>query len=120
MYFHSAQCSHGLMSAQLSRCVAIYSRHFVASRINTPVVVVAVVFTLDHFVTTQRTVGWTKSLLNGGIELSYDNRHTATIISANIDLSLTMGQWVHYSWCILSFTNRRLYFTVWRVLQDAL
>jgi len=24
------------MSAQLSRCVAVYSRHFVASRINTP------------------------------------------------------------------------------------
>jgi len=28
------------MSAQLSRCVAVYSRHFVASRINAPVVVV--------------------------------------------------------------------------------
>ena len=53
------------MSAQLSRCVAVYSRHFVASRINAPavVVVVAVVFTLDHYVTTQRTMGWTKSLL---------------------------------------------------------
>jgi len=52
----------GLMSAQLSRCVAVYSRHFVASRINAPVVVV--VFTFDHFVTTQRTMGWTKSLLD--------------------------------------------------------
>ena len=51
------------MSAQLSRCVAVYSRHFVASRINAPAIVVAVVFTLDHFVTTQRTMGWTKSLL---------------------------------------------------------
>jgi len=52
------------MSAQLSRCVAVYSRHFVASPINAPaVVVVAVVFTLDHFVTTQTTMGWTKSLL---------------------------------------------------------
>jgi len=29
-----------------------------------PAVVVAVVFTLDHFVTTQRTMEWTKSLLN--------------------------------------------------------
>ena len=48
------------MSAQLSRCVAVYSRHFVASRINAgPAVVVAVVFTLDHIVTTQRTIGWT-------------------------------------------------------------
>jgi len=49
------------MSAQLSRCVAVgytlYSRHFVASRINAPCVMVAVVFTLDHFVTTQRTMG---------------------------------------------------------------
>ena len=52
------------MSAQLSRCVAVYSRHFVASRINAPAVVVAVVFTLDHFVTTQTTMGWTKSLLD--------------------------------------------------------
>ena len=52
------------MSAQLSRCVAVYSRHFVASRINAPAaVVVAVVFTLDHYVATQRTMGWTKSLL---------------------------------------------------------
>ena len=38
------------------------SRHFVASRINAPAVVV--VFTLDHFVTTQRTTGRTKSLLD--------------------------------------------------------
>jgi len=52
------------MSAQLSRCVAVCSRHFVASRINAPAVVVAVVFTLDHFVTTQRTMGRTKSLLD--------------------------------------------------------
>jgi len=52
------------MSAQLSRYVAVYSRHFVASHINAPAVVVAVVFTLDHFVTTQRTMGWTKSLLD--------------------------------------------------------
>jgi len=52
------------MSAHLSRCVAVYSRHFVASRINAPAVVVAVVFTLDHFVTTQTTMGWTKSLLD--------------------------------------------------------
>ena len=52
------------MSAQLSRCVAVYSRHFVASRINAPAVVAAVVFTLDHFVTTQTTMGWTKSLLD--------------------------------------------------------
>jgi len=52
------------MSAQLSRCVAVYSRHFVASRINAHAVVVAVVFTLDHFVTTQRTMGWTKSVLD--------------------------------------------------------
>ena len=52
------------MSAQLSRCVAVYSRHFVASRINAPAVVVAVVFTLDHIVTTQTTMGWTKSLLD--------------------------------------------------------
>jgi len=51
------------MSAQLSRCVAVYSRHFVASRINALAVVVAVVFTLDHIVTTQTTMGWTKSLL---------------------------------------------------------
>ena len=50
------------MSAQLSRCVAVYSRHFVASRINAPTVVVAVVFTLHHCVTTQTTVGRTKSL----------------------------------------------------------
>ena len=50
------------MSAQLSRCVAEYSRHFVPSRINAPAVVF--VFTLDHFVTAQRTVGWTKSLLD--------------------------------------------------------
>jgi len=51
------------MSAQLSRWVAVYSRHFVASRINAPAaVVVAVVFTQDHSVTTQRTMGWTKSL----------------------------------------------------------
>jgi len=54
------------MSAQLSRCVAVYSRHFVASRINAPAAVVVVVFTLDHFVTTQRTMGWTKSLLDPG------------------------------------------------------
>ena len=52
------------MSAHLSRCVAVYSRHFVASRVNAPAVVVAVVFTLDHFVTTQRTMGWTKSFLD--------------------------------------------------------
>jgi len=52
------------MSAQLSRCVAVYSRHFVASRINAPAAVVAVVFTLDRFVTTQRTMGWTKSSLD--------------------------------------------------------
>ena len=52
------------MSARLSRCVAVYGRHFVASRINAPAVVVAVVFTLDHFVTTQTTMGWTKSLLD--------------------------------------------------------
>ena len=45
------------MSAQLSRCVAVYNRHFVASRINAPAVVAAVVFTLDHFVTTQTTMG---------------------------------------------------------------
>ena len=41
---------------------SVYSRHFVASRINAPAVVVAVVFTLDHIVTTQTTMGWTKSL----------------------------------------------------------
>jgi len=52
------------MSAHLSRCVAVYSRHFVASRIDAPAVVVAVVFTLDHFVTNQTTMGWTKSLLD--------------------------------------------------------
>jgi len=41
----------------------VYSRHFVASRINAlAAVVVAVVFTLDHIVTTQTTMGWTKSL----------------------------------------------------------
>ena len=40
----------------------VYSRHVVASRINAPAVVVAVVFTLDHIVTTQTTMGWTKSL----------------------------------------------------------
>ena len=40
----------------------VYSRHVVASRINTPAVVVAVVFTLDHIVTTHTTMGWTKSL----------------------------------------------------------
>jgi len=51
------------MSAQLSRCVAVYSRHFVASRINAPAAVVAVVFTLDRIVTTPKTMGWTKSLL---------------------------------------------------------
>jgi len=51
------------MSAELSRCVAVYSRHFVASHINAPAVVVAVVFTFDHIVTTQTTMGWTKSLL---------------------------------------------------------
>jgi len=44
------------MSAQLSRCVAV--GYTVA-----PAVVVAVVFTLDHIVTTQTTMGWTKSLL---------------------------------------------------------
>ena len=48
------------MSAQLSRCVAVYSRHIVASRINAP----AVVFTLAHFVTTQKTMWWAKSLLD--------------------------------------------------------
>jgi len=53
------------MSALLRRCVAVYSRHFVASRINIPAVVVAV-FTLDHIVTTQTTMGWTKSLLYRG------------------------------------------------------
>jgi len=37
----------------------LYSRHFVASRINAP----AVLFTLDHIVTTPTTMGWTKSLL---------------------------------------------------------
>ena len=37
------------MSAQLSCCVAVYSRHFVTSRINAPAVVAAAVFTLDHF-----------------------------------------------------------------------
>jgi len=50
------------MSAQLSRCVAVYSRHFVASRINAPAAVV--VFTLAHFVTTQKTMGWTKSSID--------------------------------------------------------
>jgi len=54
------------MSAQLSRCVAVYSRHFVASRINAPVVVVAIMFTFDHIVTTQTTMGWTKLLLYHG------------------------------------------------------
>ena len=44
----------------------LYSRHFVASRINAPAVV-AVVFTLDHIVTTQTTMGWTKSLLYHGV-----------------------------------------------------
>ena len=58
--------TYGLMSAQLSRCVAVYSRHFVASRINALAVVVAVVFSSDHFVTTQTTMGWTKSLLDRG------------------------------------------------------
>ena len=38
----------------------VYSRHFVASRINAPAAVV--VFTLDHIVTAQTTMGWTKSL----------------------------------------------------------
>jgi len=61
------------MSAQLSRCVAVYSRHFVASRINAPAVVVAVVFTLDHIVTTRTTMGWTKSLLDPLDE--YYSRH---------------------------------------------
>ena len=51
------------MSAQLSRCVAVYSRHFV----NAPAVVVAVVFTLDHTVTTRTTMGWTESLLYHGV-----------------------------------------------------
>ena len=46
----------------LCRGIGLYSRHFVAARINAP----AVVFTLDHFVTTQRTMGWTKSLLDPG------------------------------------------------------
>ena len=45
------------------QCVAVYSQHFVASRINAPAAVVAAVFTLDHIVTTQTTMGWTKSLL---------------------------------------------------------
>jgi len=49
------------MSAQLSCYVAVYSRHFVTSCINA--VVVAVVFSLDHIVTTQTTMGWTESLL---------------------------------------------------------
>jgi len=53
------------MSAQLSRSVAVYSRHFVASRINAPAVVVAVVFTLDHIVTTQTTMGWTLDSTGG-------------------------------------------------------
>jgi len=51
------------MSVQLSLYVAVYSRHFVSSHINAPAAVVAVVFTLDHIVTTQTTMGWTKSLL---------------------------------------------------------
>jgi len=53
-----------MLCYELSRCVAVYSRHFVASRINAPAVVVAAVFTLDHFVTTQTTMAWTKSLLD--------------------------------------------------------
>jgi len=44
----------------------LYSRHFVASRINAPAVV-AVGFTLDHIVTTQTTMGRTKSLLYHGV-----------------------------------------------------
>ena len=67
-------------------------RHFVASRTNAPAVVVAVVFTLmalkcavkkllthvftlDHFVTTQRTMQWTKLLLDrdGRAAKSRDN-----------------------------------------------
>ena len=61
------------MSAQLSRCVAVYSRHFVASRIDAPVAVVSVVFTLDHIVTTQKTMGWTKSLLYPGSQRAYSS-----------------------------------------------
>ena len=47
-----------------SAAVSRYSRHFVASRINALAVVVAVVFTVDHIVTIQRTMGWTKSLID--------------------------------------------------------
>ena len=64
------------MSAQLSRCVAVYSRHSVASRINAPAVVVAVVFTLDHIVTTQTTMGWTESLLYPTFEMSRFTKST--------------------------------------------
>ena len=57
----------------------VYSRHFVASRINAPAAAVAVVFTLDHIVTTQTTMGWTKSLQYPGCELdSMTNGATLT------------------------------------------
>jgi len=64
------------MSAQLSSCVAVYSRHFVASRIDAPVAVVAVVFTLDLIVTTQTTMGWTESLHYH----THTHTHTQTVI----------------------------------------
>jgi len=51
-----------LNSAAVSRyTVGISSRH---ASTPGPAVVVAVVFTLDHFVTTQTTMGWTESLLD--------------------------------------------------------
>jgi len=76
------------MSAQLSRCVAVYSRHSVASRINAPAaaVVVAVVFTLDHIVTTQTTMGWTESLLYPTFEMSRFTKSTDMTGIKNLEM----------------------------------
>ena len=73
------------MSAQLSRCVAVYSRHFVASRINAPAAVV-VVFTLDHIVTTQTTMGWTESLLYPTFEMSRFTKSTDMTGIKNLEM----------------------------------
>ena len=52
----------GVRGQKSLKTAAVYSRHFVVSRINAAAAVVAVVFTLDHIVTTQTTMGWTESL----------------------------------------------------------
>ena len=83
---------------QLSRCVAVYSRHFVASRIYAPVAVVAVVFTLDHIVTTQTTMGWTESLLYP-IRVPADSYPTPLRqLTLNLLLTATIDSIFRYIW----------------------